>query len=505
MQSKRARTGRRRIAKEECGPFNPLQRTISVRSISLPNLSLAIAVSAALCACGGNARLTSSPGLPSANASQSKIQHIVIIVQENRSFNNLFYGYPGATTATYGLDSENKKIPLEPISLATKWDMQHNGHGFITSCHGTGKIPGTDCRMNGFDQETCNPVQGPCPKSKYLAYAYVPHSETTPYFAMANQYVLADEMYAADFDISSFESHQYIIAGVNPDSSVDYPQGGAAWGCTGVPGDEIEILRAGRKWGPTATERPCWDPETLGDELDAAKLTWAFYAVPLSAGGSGGKACGSGAEDDASANRRGIWSAYQAIKHICYGPDWDQDVKPFSPPSQFLTDIGKDELRAVTWITPTCANSDHAGCDSATGPSWVTSLVNAIGESEYWDSTAIFIFWDDSGGWYDPEPPAYVKSSDYDGLGYRLPLLIISPYAKKGLVSHTHYDHGSILKFVEETFGLAPLAWSDKLANSTDDAFDFSQSPRAFVPIKAPYDSGYFTHQPRDTRLPDDD
>ena len=486
-----------------------------MRCVWLPNLALAIAVSAVLCACGGNGRLASSPGLPGVSpqrigepiqrrASQSKIQHIVIIVQENRSFNNLFYGYPGAKTATYGYDSENKKIPLKSISLATGWDMQHNGHGFITSCNGTGKIPGTDCRMNGFDKEKCNAVKTPCPKSIYLAYAYVPHSETTPYFAMAKQYVLADEMYASDFDISSFESHQYIIAGVNPDSSVDYPSNGGNWGCTGGPGDQIDILGAGRKWG-TATEQPCWDPKTLGDELDAKKLTWAFYAVPLS--GSGSFGCGnSGSGPDGKSSRgSGIWSAYQAIKHICYGPDWDEDVQPFSPPSKFLTDIGNGELRAVTWITPTFGNSDHAGSNSATGPSWVTSLVNAVGESKFWDSTAIFIFWDDSGGWFDPEPPAYLESSDYDGLGYRLPLLIISPYARKGLVSHTHYEHGSILRFVEDQFGLARLAASDKRANSAADAFDFSQSPRKFVAIKAPYDADYFMHQPLDTRPPDSD
>jgi len=481
-----------------------------VRCISLPNFSLAIAVSVILCACGGGGRLASSPGLPGVSrirqgASSGKIQHIVIIVQENRTFNNLFYGYPGAKTSTYGYDSNNKKIPLKPISLATGWDMQHNGHGFITSCNGTGKIPGTDCRMNGFDKETCNAVRSPCPKSKYLAYSYVPHGETGPYFSMAAQYVLADEMYASDFDISSFESHQYIIAGVNPESSVDYPQNGAAWGCTGSPGDEIEILGVGRKWGKTATERPCWNLTTLGDELDAAKLSWAFYAAPLDASGSGGKACGSGSRDDASANRHGIWSAYQAIKHICYGPDWDQDVEPFSPPSKFLNDVGKGELRAVTWITPTCANSDHAGCESATGPSWVASVVNAVGESQFWNSTAIFVFWDDPGGWYDPEPPAYLKDSDYDSLGYRLPLLIVSPYAKKGLVSHTHYEHGSILKFVEDQFGLARLSASDTRANSPADAFDFNQSPRKFVPIKAKYKGDYFMNRPLDTRPPDDD
>ena len=131
-------------------------------------------------------------------------------------------------------------------------------------------------------------------------------------------------------------------------------------------------------------------------------------------------------------------------------------------------------------MTPTWTNSDHAGSASKTGPDVGRLGRNAIGESKYWDSTAIFIFWDDYGGWYDPEPPAYV---DYDGLGMRIPMLIVSPYAKKGHVSHVHYEHGSILRFVEDVFGLGRLAASDKRANSpAKDAFDFAnrraRSPR---------------------------
>lgn len=454
-------------------------------------------------------------------AKKSKIEHVVIIVQENRSFNNLFYGYPGATTQSYGLDSENKKIPLKPISLKTTWDMQHNGQGFITSCNGTGtKVQGTDCRMNGFDKESCSPkVYGThCPDSKYLAYSYVPHAETKPYFDMAHQYVLGDEMYASDFDISSFESHQYIIAGVNPKSSVDYPT--ADWGCPGGPVrlDSIPVLLKGRVWlnnqrQPIKVERPCWNPNTLADELDAAHLSWAFYAVPVGDGVSPKYTCGHGGSgpDGKSSRGSGIWSAYQAIEHICYGPDWANDVAPFAPPSKFLTDIAKGELRAVTWITPTDANSDHGGSDSNAGPSWVASLVNAIGESKFWDSTAIFVFWDDPGGWYDPEPPQYLKESNYDGLGYRLPLLIISPYAKQGYVDHTHYEHGTILKFVENQFGLPPLedptdkGASDIRANAPSNAFNFKQAPRKFVPIQAPHDAYYFIHEPLDTRPPDTD
>jgi phospholipase C len=173
----------------------------------------------------------------------------------------------------------------------------------------------------------------------------------------------------------------------------------------------------------------------------------------------------------------------------------------FTPPSEFLTDVRKEKLRTVSWVTPTCPNSDHAGCYSDTGPSWVASVVNAVGQSKYWNSTAIFIFWDDYGGWYDSEPPAYV---DYDGLGFRLPMLLISPYAKKGYVSHVHYEHGSILKFVEDQFGLGRLADSDRRANSPEqDCFDFNQPPRKFKKIPAPYDEQFFLHQPPDHRIPD--
>jgi len=410
--------------------------------------------------------------------SSSKIKHVVIIVQENRSFNDLFYGYPGAKTAKYGYDTNGKRIKLLPVGLETAWDIDHSSGAFFAACNGTGSIPGTHCRMNGFNQESVSCYHS-CP-IKHPQYAYVPRTETQPYFDMAKQYVLADRMYASNFDASSFISHQYIISG-QAESAVDYPDG--SWGCPGGPSDQISMVGPQRQI-PNGYEVVCWNPKTLADDLDAAKISWAYYAVSYSV-----KCC----------SMPGIWSAYQAIDHIFHGQDWDKDI--ISPPSRFLTDVSSGKLRTVSWVTPTWPNSDHAGSGSNTGPSWVTSLVNAIGTSKYWDSTAIFVFWDDYGGWYDREPPAYV---DYDGLGLRLPMLIISPYAKKGYVSHVHYEHGSILKFTEDQFGLPRLTASDKRANSPEgDAFDFTQPPRKFVKIHAPYDENFFLHQPLDGHVPD--
>lgn len=438
-------------------------------------------------ACGGNGGYGApngvAPALPPivrnalsrGSGPAGKIQHVVIIVQENRSFNNLFYGYPGATTATYGYNSLGQKVTLNPIPLETQWDLEHDSWGFFAACNGTGSIPGTNCQMNGFNNESVG-CGSSCPYQEPM-YGYVPHSETKPYFNMAKQYVLSDQMYASNLDASSFISHQYIIAG-QALSAVNFPDG--AWGCPGGNGDMISEIGPQRQV-PDGSEVVCWDPTTLGDELDNANISWAFYAASYS-------------------NSPWIWSAYQAIKHIYTGPDWSKDV--ISPPSQFLTDVTNGNLRAVSWVTPTWRNSDHAGSGSNTGPSWVTSVVNTIGQSKYWKSTAIFIFWDDYGGWYDPEPPAY---KDYDGLGMRLPMLVISPYARRGKVVHVHYEHGSILKFVEDTFGLDRLAASDKRAKSPAKAcFDFDQTPRKFKVIQSLYSKEYFLHQPPDYHAPDD-
>jgi phospholipase C len=448
---------------------------------------LAVAFSLAACG-GGNGGLGSSDNPPGPargagalarlrpSSSSGKIQHVVIIVQENRSFDNLFHGAKGADTRSYGFDSSGQKIKLVPIGLETNWDLDHSSTSFFQACDGQGSFPGTNCKMDGFDKESTGCRSG-CPYA-HPQYAYVPRSESQPYFDMAKHYVLADRMFASNFDASSFISHQYIIAGQAGQSAVNYPS--STWGCDGGPGDTIGTVSQQRQVGGPS-QVVCWDDQTLGDELDAAKISWGFYTASLNGDGN-------------------IWSAYQAIKHIRYGNDWTNgDI--VTPQTHFFDAIQNNALPTVSWVTPTCENSDHAGCGANTGPQWVASLVNAVGQSKYWNSTAIFIMWDDYGGWYDHVPPPLV---DYDGLGMRIPLLIISPYAKKGFVSHVQYEHGSILRFIEDQFGLGRLSASDTRANSPEaDCFDFSKPPRSFSPIPSVHDAQYFIHRPLDRRPPD--
>ncbi len=429
-----------------------------------------------IAACSG---APSAPSLParSQNAllqkldgiGAGKIKPVIWVVQENRSFDDLFSGYPGADTVSSGKDSKGDTIPLQPISLTTSYEVDHSSQAMFHACNGTGRLPGTQCRMNGFNLE--NQYGGPTNGQ----YAFVPPRETKPYWDMAHEWVLADKMFASQLD-ESFVAHQYIIA-AQAQSSVDVPL--FYWGCGGGKTDDVETLKENRTYG--GLQRACFDYETLGDELDTAGLPWRFYTSKFRTPFSG------------------LWSGYQAVRHIFRGPDWKTDI--ITPQKTFLTDVAAGKLASFTWITPLCRESDHSDCGGGLGPSWVTSIVNAVGESQYWNSTVIFVQWDDWGGFYDHVPPPHIG---YDGLGFRVPLIVISPYAKKNYVSHVQYETASVLRFAEDLYGLPQLSTSDTRAVSpAADCFDFSRPPRKFVPIAAPRNAAFFFAQPDDTRVPD--
>jgi phospholipase C len=128
--------------------------------------------------------------------------------------------------------------------------------------------------------------------------------------------------------------------------------------------------------------------------------------------------------------------------------------------------------------------------------------VNAIGASPYWSNTAIFITWDDWGGWYDHVAPQIYNSYEY---GFRVPLIVVSPYAKTGYVSHVTHDFGSILLFIEETFNLPSLGYADARADDLSDCFNLSQIPTSFERINARYDAEYFLRRVRAPTPPDND
>jgi phospholipase C len=377
----------------------------------------------------------------------SKIDHIVIIVQENRSFDNLFRGFPNAHSVSRGKLPNGTTVALKPVSLAAAYDISHSLQDAKTAYD--------DGRMDGFANEYSSAKSG----DPHPQYAYVPQSEIEPYWSMAQQYVLGDAMFASQLD-GSFVAHQYLIAGW-AGRSYNYPAV-EPWGCDSPASNAIGLLDSvGQPFGLTY---PCFSYSTIADTLDAKKIPWRYYAPKTGVGYS--------------------WTAFDAIAHVRKGPDWKNVV---SPETRVLQDVAKGELSDVTWVVPSLPLSDHAGSLSKRGPSWVASVVNAIGKSKFWSSTAIFVVWDDWGGWYDDAVPPQL---DFDGLGIRVPFICVSPYAKTGYVDHTRYEFGSLLAFVEERYKLPSLGRTDARATAPLGCFDFAQQPRAFSQIAAPYDSG---------------
>ena len=440
-----------------------------------------------LTACSGNAGgIASVPQVAQderagATAPGRYIQHIFIVIQENRSFENFFMGFPGADAPSYGY-AGNTKTTLQPIALNDPREL-HNRWPYALADWDNGK-------MDGFSNSA---MTGQPPT---LPYSYVPENQIRPYRTLASRWVLADRMFATEFG-ASFTAHLDLIDGntVLPPGTyaeADYPPNWV-WGCDASVGTRSDIVNHARQEfynGPF----PCFTHvRTMADTLDAAHVSWRYYAPSVSQGfGST------------------LWSAFSAIKKVYYGPDWSNVV---TPETRVLTDIDRSDFPNVVWITPDWRNSDHPGNGSDTGPSWVASVVNAVGTSKLWKSSAIVVVWDDWGGWYDNVPP---PQRDFLGLGIRVPCIIISPYARvaqgkrAGYVSHSTYEFGSILKFIEQTFNLKPLGspadgYTDSRAKSIRNSFDFKQKPRAFRPIAAKYPKSYFLHQTPSMRAPDDD
>ncbi len=296
-----------------------------------------LAASLVLSACAMRAQ----PSLPNVQAGiplyapnasgAGKITHVVYVVQENRSFDDLFHGYPGADTVSSGKDSYGRTIRLQPASLSDQYEVDHSAQAMFQACDGSPWMPGTECRMDGFNNEMF--FAGP----PNPAYVYVPHKESKPYFDMAHEWVLADRMFASQLD-ESYVAHQYAIA-AQAAWSVDLPT--RYWECGGGKDNTIStILKNRDAHGPNI--KPCFDYETLGDELDHAKLSWRFYASQFGSGSSGGGS---------------VWSSYRSIRHVRYGPDWKYVV---SPNWKFITDVRAGRLANFTWITPVCADSDHS-------------------------------------------------------------------------------------------------------------------------------------------------
>ncbi len=432
-----------------------------------------------------------------------KIEHVVVIFQENRTPDNLFHDQnlinAGADIATSGVNSSQQTITLQPTSLGVGYDLSHAHSAFVAMYDG-GKMDGAD-----LVKITCSKGATNCPPQN-AQFLYVQPSDVGPYFQMAEQYTFGDRMFQTNQG-PSFPAHQFIISGTSAptatsnmfvaDNAQGIPNAGNNTGCTSPPSEYVYLI------DPTGNESttmyPCTDHPTLMDEMDAKGISWRYYAP--SAGS--------------------LWTSPNAIQHLC-GPnaappnatactssDWVNNV--VLNDTQVLSDIANGNLAQVSWVIPNGTNSDHAGSTATVnGPSWVAAIVNEIGHSPYWANTAIVITWDDWGGWYDHVPPPQVINNGTSwGSGYvygfRVPLVVVSPYARAGYISHVNHDFGSILNLIEQTFSLPSLGYADAYADNLSDCFNFNQTPLVFQTINAPVDAAHFLNDRSPKTDPDDD
>jgi phospholipase C len=409
-------------------------------------------------------------------ALRAHVKHVVIIIQENRSVDNFFNGFPGADTVRVG-KSHHGDVVLHPVDLSYPADVDHQHSAWVTEYD--------DGKMDGFDRVHTLPQQGPD-----FAYAYVPEEQLQPYWTMAEEYTFADHMFQSNSG-PTFPAHLYIISGQanfvasNPNrlNTTHF-----AWGCDSPPDVRVDVLN------PEGIEDvgpfPCFNFETIGDVALAHGITWRYYAPGLRSLGN-------------------IWSVYDAIAHVRYTSLWNNVI---SPETRVLADARAGNLPAITWVVPTAQNSDHPfprsetyadiGISGQHGPDWVASIVNAIGEGPLWKTTAIFVVWDDWGGWYD-----HVRPQEYDrmGLGFRVPLIVISPWARHHYVSHRQHEFGSFLKFTELVFDLPSMHTTDDRSDAFRDCFDFTQKPQPFEPIPALREAPYFVTHDNPDIPPDND
>jgi phospholipase C len=409
--------------------------------------------------------------ISSINPSTNPIKHIVVIMQENRSFDNYFGTYPGANGIPKGtcmpLTPDNPTVGCVKPFLSTNAISADLPHGYQSSI-----VAYDNGKMDGF-------MVGENENSKTMSYY---DNRTIPYYwDLAKHYVLADNFYSSVLSYS-LPNHWFAIAGQAPATSVFYfmhrpPNNNIlnqAENASTIAGNFNETGNFGVNPNPVTGNLKDQVARVYLEESNLTKtvadlfmnnsqhITWKYYDHFVKTGNYRA-AVNSGRAFE-------FWNPFSA-KASTYTPQYSPH---FVNRAQIFTDLKSGAFPEVSWVTPSFPISEHPPANITTGMNWVKHVINAIMSSPYWNSTAIILTWDDYGGFYDHVPPPQI---DKYGLGFRMPTLIISPYAKPGYIDHTQYQFESMLKFIEWRFNLQPLTERDLHANNLLNAFDFNQRP----------------------------
>ena len=388
-----------------------------------------------------------------------KIEHFVFIMQENRAFDNYFGTYPGADGIPSGvclLDpaSGGCVAPYHDTNDVNRggphgWDNAHadinNGKmdGFVAEAYKGKSTKGQGpCHPPAPD---CTPGKNPRDIMGYHDYHEIPN-----YWNYARQYVLQDRMFESVASYS-LPAHLYMLA-----------------------------AQSGGYTGKNQKMPSTYNFPEITELLTSGKIDWKYYVTSGKLPDTeDAEVVGSMALQEQDPHKYTLWNPLPAF------PVVKNDPAQFSrlvDTSQFYKDAKDGKLTQVSWVIPSSNVSEHPPAGVKEGMAYVTGLVNAVMEGPNWDTTAIFLSWDDWGGFYDHVAPPKV---DEYGYGIRVPGIVISPYAKQGYIDHNTYSFESWLKIVEERFGVKPMTARDTLAGDMLQAFDFNQKPRLPVILDA--------------------
>jgi phospholipase C len=423
-----------------------------------------------------------------------QIQHLVFIIQENHSFDNYFGTYPGANgfppnTSLPITLGQVSSVSISPFHLAADHPVYIQGDelppGFIdpldmddpanvtvfplndtaittdiSHSFQAARVAYDNGRMDGFVY-----AQNQLGLNGTEAMGYYGRSDLPYYYDYADNYVLCDEFFSS-FIGPSLPNHLYIASGT---SEGIINNAGGTLNTTGLGLSALHLT---------------W--LTLAQELSAANVSWAWYT------------------GDKNPSIGTLWNVLPLYTYFQQHPlvmaEHVQNTQ------SFIDAIQNGTLPSVVWITPgidagwwhppnfpfaaRVSVSEHPPARLDAGMDYVAYLVNQIMQSQYWSSSAIVITEDDYGGFYDHVPPPIV---DAYGLGFRVPTLIISPYAKHQYVDHTTYEFSSLLTVTEKLFNVSSLKTRDENANNMMNAFDFQQVPQPILLEPANYTSGEIT------------
>ena len=404
---------------------------------------------------------SSTRGLPTPVSVGTKIQHVVIVFQENHSFDDalgvLCVQDARCDGATTGVLKDGTVIPLRAAPDLVP-EVVHNVVSQTTAIDGG--------KMDGF-----NLIVGCEVTTNYACYEQYAPSRIPNLAALARTFAISDRTFE-DGPVPSWGAHLGLVAaqfdgfvGDNPSTTaISVAPAGPGWGCDSKKdvlwrppsgGRAIVVPSCVPKPDGSGPYRPSPVPyvPTIMDRLEDAGRSWHIYAPPAAPG---------------SYN----WAICPTFAECIYGPQLGQ-VKPSG---QVITDAGAGTLPNFSIVIPCCRNSQHNSASMLQGDNWIGQVVSAIMNGPQWSSTAIFIAYDDCGCFYDHVPPPA-------GLGIRVPMVIVSPYAKPVFTDSNTASFASLLAFTEHNFGLVPLTGKDTNAYDYSASFDFTQRPLAPIAL----------------------